>query len=333
MEFTSFTQTILNNIREALGGDYTVFSQMIRKNNGVNRTGVIIKREGQSTYPTIYIDNFYKEGMTEEDIRKISDALLKEFKRAQIEEEVDLSGFIEFGQAKRKLAYKLISAEKNKELLRTVPHRIFHDLALVFYYTLQEPPFYGKAAILVHNHHMEQWESTPEELFTLAFANTPALFPGVIDSMERVMQEILAESSGRKKSSGNRAWGEEEERAEGKLSDENWLNDLLEQMAGDLNEEKIPMYVLTNTQKLYGAACMLYPGVIKGFAEKMGSDFYLLPSSVHEVILVPAGAGADQEALKEIVTDINRTQVAADEVLSDSVYYYSRSRDKILWLL
>ena len=95
---------------------------------------------------------------------------------------------------------------------------------------------------------------------------------------------------------------------------------------------KMPMYVLTNQQKLYGAACMLYPGVLKAFSEENGQDFYVLPSSVHEVILIPAEPGTNEALLREIVTEINRTQVAKDEVLADSIYYYSRNRDQIIWL-
>ena len=72
--------------------------------------------------------------------------------------------------------------------------------------------------------------------------------------------------------------------------------------------------------------------MLKDFSEKIGEDIYVLPSSVHEVILVPAGAGADKESLREIVTDINRTQVAEDEVLADSVYYYSRKSDRLVWI-
>ena len=68
------------------------------------------------------------------------------------------------------------------------------------------------------------------------------------------------------------------------------------------------------------------------FAEKLEQDFYVLPSSVHETILVPAGKGTDKDTLREIVTDINRTQVAEDEVLADSVYYYSRSKDQLIWI-
>ncbi len=311
MDFTSFTQTILQNVQKDLGKNYTVYLKNIQKNNGVKKTGVIIKKEGQTIYPAIYIDDLYQKNMTMDDIKIISDNLLENFQSTQLNEEVDLSGFVAFEQASKRIAYKLISGERNRELLRQIPHKRYYNLAMVFYYTLQEPPFYGRAAILIQNYHMEQWRSNPENLFELAFSNTPKLFPWVIGSIESIMQEIFAESLGRKDTAGGS----------------------LPESLADEDKEKIPMYVLTNRQQLYGAACMLYPGVLGGFADRIGKDLYILPSSVHEVILVPADDNVDKEAFREIVTDINRTQVAADEVLADSVYYYSRKKDKILLLL
>lgn len=327
IDFTSFTQTILKNLQEKLGSDYTVFSHNVKKNNGIELTGIVAKRTGCSTSPTIYINNFYREDITEEETERVSEALFNEFRASEFEEDMDLSGFALFDRAKKKLAFKLINAEKNKELLRSVPHRLFHNLAIVFYYTVQEAPFYGKATILVRDSHMKKWGTNADELMEIAQQNTPALFPSVIDDMTDVMREILSESL-REDITGAKIGAEEK----AELLDEKWFDDLINQMSRDDGSRKIPMYVLTNRQKLYGAACMLYPEVLKKFAEKMRQDFYVLPSSVHEVILVPANAGTDQESLREIVTDINRTQVAEDEVLADSVYFYSRSRDKIVWL-
>lgn len=327
IDFTSFTQTILKNLQEKLGSDYTVFSHNVKKNNGIELTGIVAKRTGRSTSPTIYINNFYRKDITKEETERVSDALFNEFRASEFEEDMDLSGFALFDRAKKKIVFKLINAEKNKELLRSVPHRLFHNLAIVFYYTVQEAPFYGKATILVRDNHMKKWGTNADELMEIAQQNTPVLLPSVIDDMADVMRGILSESL-REDIAGAKIGAKEK----ADLLDEKWFDDLIDQMSRDDGSKKIPMYVLTNRQKLYGAACMLYPEVLKKFAEKMRQDFYVLPSSVHEVILVPASAGTDQESLREIVTDINRTQVAEDEVLADSVYFYSRSRDKIVWL-
>lgn len=326
MDFTSYTQTILKHLQEKLGDDYAVFSHRVRKNNGVELTGIVAGRKGCNTSPTIYIDSFYREGITWQEMKEIADRLYDEFQAVEFESTLDLSGFAEFEKAKEKLSFKLISIEKNKGLLKEIPYKKFYNLAIVFFYTVQEPPFYGKAAILVYNNHVRQWGSSVEELLEIASKNTPVLFPHEIENMEKVMRKMLLDGL-----DGDLA-RMKERGADGDLFHEEWLDELSGQMAEGFLEDKIPMYVLTNKQKLYGAACMLYPGVLKNFSEKVGEDLYVLPSSVHEVILVPAGAGADKDSLHEIVTDINRTQVAEDEVLADSVYYYSRKSDRLVWI-
>ncbi|MCM1134705.1 MAG: DUF5688 family protein [Clostridium sp.] len=292
INFKSYIESIIKNLQEKPGADYTVCSKSVRKNNGVARTGIIINREGAEACPIIYVDDFYREGITEKEIEEISDALYADFYEAEREIPVNLADFSEFERAKKKLAFKLVSASQNSELLQKTPHKRFYNLAMVFYYALPEVRPHKSAAILIKQHHIKKWGVSLKKLYEAAFANTPVLFPAVIESMEDIMRGIFEEEP-----------------------------------CG----QKIPMFVLSNNQKLYGAACMLYPGLIGKFAREKGQDFYILPSSVHEVILVPA-KDTNPESLQAIVTDINHTQVAPDEVLADSVYYYSRNRDKILWI-
>lgn len=324
MNFTSFTQALLKNLQEKFGNDHSVFSHTVKKNNGIELTGIVAKRKGCNASPTFYINDFYRADITEKEIKDVADTLYERFQAAEFEHDLDMSGFVAFEKAKEKLTFKLVHAKKNEELLKSIPHKLFHNLALVFYYTVQEAPFFGNAAILVHNSHICQWGINMEVLFQTAFENAPILFPSAIENMQDVMRNILMDGL-KEDIMGIRDTGEG-------LFDKEWTEELAEQMMNDLENTKMPMYVLTNKQKMYGAACILYPGVLKEFAEKIQQDLYILPSSVHEVILVPADAEVDQEALREIVTEINRTQVAEDEVLADSVYFYSRRSDKVLWI-
>lgn len=323
----NFTQTILESLQQKLGNEYRVLAEKVTKNNGVVLTGIIAKKQGATAYPTIYIDQFFKKNMDQEEMQKIVDRLYRKICDAEVEE-VDLSGFTDFARARESLAFKVIHAEKNREYLKQVPYRRIHNLAIVFYYTVQEKPFCGKAVIIIKKEHMKRWQVTEEELYEAAMSNMPVKFPHMIRNIEEVMRELL--ESGLKEDLIHFRGSKKEE----EIFSDDWINELLGQMSDSFQAEgeKIPMYVLTNKQKLQGAACMLYPGVLKGFGEKMGQDFYVLPSSVHEVILVPALPVTGPEILKDIVSDINRTQVAPDEVLADSVYFYSRKRDTLEWL-
>lgn len=321
INFKSFTQIMLSYLKERLGEDYTVFAHNVKKNNGIELTGIVISRTGCNTSPTFYIDDIYHKDITEEEIKGGAKRIYDQFQRAEVKEDLDFSGFLDYQKVKERVVVKLINAEKNKELLMEIPHKLFYDLALVVYYPVQEVPFEGKAAILVYHTHREQWGVDEEELLEEAVKNTPRLFPGKIESMARVMRQILSSELGKSFS--------EEELGKLGISEEEWA-DILMLPTPQNGKRSIPMYVLSNRQKLYGAVCMLYPDLLKNFTDKIGQDCYILPSSIHEVILVPADAVSGGEELREIVTDINRTQVAEEEVLADSVYFYNRITDDII---
>lgn len=91
------------------------------------------------------------------------------------------------------------------------------------------------------------------------------------------------------------------------------------------------MYLVTNQTRSFGAAVMLYDGFWKQMENVIGENFYVLPSSVHELILVPESSGMDKTYLQEMVKEVNRTEVEKEEILSDNVYYYSRQEGKLLY--
>ncbi|MBQ1392808.1 MAG: hypothetical protein IIY81_04590 [Lachnospiraceae bacterium] len=95
-------------------------------------------------------------------------------------------------------------------------------------------------------------------------------------------------------------------------------------------KEQISMYVLTNRQRMNGAACLLYDHIIEDFAKEMQKDLYILPSSIHEVILIPAINGMSREELTEMVKEVNKDEVDDIDVLSDHTYYFSREEGKII---
>jgi len=99
--------------------------------------------------------------------------------------------------------------------------------------------------------------------------------------------------------------------------------DSREEMQNVLNSESgMSMYILTNSDRFYGDAVILYPDVLSDLREMTGSDLYLLPSSVHEFIAIPCCEGADEEGLINMVRSVNRTSVTEEDFLSDNVYIY-----------
>ena len=91
-------------------------------------------------------------------------------------------------------------------------------------------------------------------------------------------------------------------------------------------EEGAPsLYVLTNETQTYGASCMLYPNLLAEFADELASDLYILPSSIHEVLLLPTTARDSDDELRHVVQTVNDNQLPLTQQLSDCVYYYSRA--------
>ena len=291
MNYQEFVGSVTGFLRESLPCGTKLELLPLEKNNGVIMDGLSIRRQGQKVAPTIYMDAYYREYLDGHSLKGICDQILECCEDTSFEEKFDTDFFTDYGKLRSTVVYKLVNAEKNRELLKKVPHLPFLDLAIVFYCLLTDTPV-GNATVLIHNSHMNLWKVSCSELYRDAKANTAKLLPARLESMAEVIRE---------------------------------LSDGMEEP----EEVGVPMYVLTNSQKALGAACILYDGVLKSCADRIGEAFYMLPSSIHEVIMVPASAVADERELISMVRDINRTQVRSTEVLSDNIYLYSPDSGKL----
>ena len=293
MNITSFTNQIIYFLQQQFGDDYHIFSRKVTKNNGVTLTGIVARRENINSFPTIYIDDYYREDIKEEEIRKIAAQMAERLRQADLTRPVDLSGFTDFQKAKTRLSFKLINTEKNRELLKNIPHRPFFNLSIVYYYLIEDASFQGKATVLIRNSHLDTWKINEEELYETAYCNAPVLLPSKVQNMNDILDGVFPE---------------------------------------EMFEEMLPMFVLSNREKLFGAACILYPDELKNFARKVERDLFVLPSSVHETILIPRYAGLNRDSFLNIVTEINHSQVAEEEVLADSVFFYNKKEDALYLL-
>lgn len=329
MSFSLFTTAVVKSLQEKMGEDYRILPNQVKKNNGIVFTGIIVEEKNSNTSPTIYLDDFYENYRNGACLEQIVESLYGIFCKSRIRETVDLSNFLEYEKAKKQIAFKIVNYEKNRELLKNIPYKVFFNLAVLFYYVVQEPPFYGKASILICNEHLDNWNIGLEELYAQAKENTPRLFPARIENIEDL---ILGMLKGSMKKREKEQEGEKEIRVE--IAGDEEVDQLLLKLKDDMenDEDRIPMYVLSNRQKLQGAACMLYPDILKNFAEEKNCDLYILPSSIHEVILLPDTGDMEKENLLDMVTEINKTQVQECDVLADSVYYYSRRSRQLMRL-
>ncbi|MBR0381811.1 MAG: hypothetical protein IJH71_05160 [Eubacterium sp.] len=94
-----------------------------------------------------------------------------------------------------------------------------------------------------------------------------------------------------------------------------------EMIEGQMDE---PVYVISNETGVNGAAVMFYKGVLEELADQLYDDLYILPSSIHEILVIPAGTGRNPEKLRDMVREVNATAVRDEDYLSDALYFYDR---------
>lgn len=303
MTYQEFENEIVEKINKNLPEGHQTAVKPVDKNNGVVLHGLIINNGLCNISPTIYLDYYYDEYQKGHSIESLSEQIITQYQKFALEEDFDITLFTDYEKCSKNISYKLINYEKNKTLLQDIPHIVYLDLAIVFYCLINSNPF-ETSSILIRNSHIKHWNVTVDELFEVASNNTPRLLESDIMNLNDLVSELLSKNPDIKL---------------GELTNEDILN------------EDSSMYVLTNKIKLYGACCILYKNLLEEFASKIGSDLYIIPSSVHEVLLLPKTIEYDDEYLSSLVKEVNSIDLSTEDILSDHVYYYSRQDDAITY--
>lgn len=327
MEFQEFKEVIRLEIEKIMGREAEILTNRVNKNNGVVLEGISIVKSGCNIFPNIYLNDYYNHYVQGKPLKTIVEEIVHTYDKHKIDSKINMDFFSDFEQVKGRIVCKVVNREKNTELLKEVPFLPFLDLAVVFYCLLKEEVF-PNASILIKNQHCELWKKDVEALRQVAFENAMVLLPYEIKSMEEVMKEMFLENLRQEFTDSVRRMAECDIEIP---AQDLCFDETAEQMLTSVMEENgaVPMYVLSNFSRIHGAVCMLYRDVLKQFSEQHGCDIYILPSSVHEVILIPA-EGEMLPQLEDMVREVNETQLETEEVLSDNVYLYSAEQDKIL---
>ena len=329
MNFEEFISEIKKRVNGYLGEEVKIEEKTVLKNNGVKLTGIVIFKEHQNCVPNIYLNGYYEQYMRGRNTEEIVSEILHYYEEHKIEQKINIDCFSDFNSIKNKLCYKVIHYEKNAELLKEIPYIIYLDLAIVFYCLIDDAHI-GNGSILIRNEHLKRWQVTLKEVKENAFLNTPKLLQGKITSMEDVICDLLRKKMILEMENSIQGYTNSYIRVKEEMI-EPIIQEMLEKIYADAKGPK--MFVAGNESKNFGAAVILYDTFLKEFAESIHSDFYILPSSVHEVILIPAEKEQDEVCkLKEMVYEVNRTELAEEEVLSDAVYMYKREEECIIKL-
>ena len=302
MNYIEFTETICDRVREFYQNeDCPVEIQHTLKNNAVSLCALIIRCTGEEAAPAIYLEQYYDMYKNGTSIEDIIEDITDEFNEAMEGYDINLPDLTDFDSIKDSIVCRLINTESNKEMLENVPHKEFLDLSVVFYGVVKNAEG-SIGSFLVPDSLAGIWDIDAEELYSIAINNTYRIYPVCISNMCDILMEYMR-------------------------MDQNAIPCSESELADEMT---LSMYVVTNTVRTYGAVGMICKEALRAFAEKFGSC-YILPSSVHEVILVPA-AGCDNNMVRHferIVQDVNTNGVPPQDVLSWGVYYYDKESDEI----
>lgn len=295
MSYKDYLTAITQQLRKSLGTGFRLELHQVLKNNGIILDGLLIERSGETVIPTLYLMPYYERYIQHRELSRSVQELLTDYKEksGDWKEEFDYS----FDTRKDTILYRVVHYQKNQELLKTLPHDLILDLA-VTYHCLVKNEENDIGTIQITKEHLQKWKVGIEEIRQLAMKNTPNLFPAEISSMSDVLSELFESQEVKSKKK-------------------------------TISHEENRIYILTNQRGLNGASCILYPEVLEQFAEQIGKDFYILPSSIHEVLLVPLIPGTDIADMSEMVSDINQSQVPEEEVLSNQAYLYSEIKSEL----
>jgi len=231
----------------------------VEKNNGLVLHSVTVRPEDSTIAPNLYLDNYFKryeEGASIDDLMdEIKDVAVKNLDApAEFSNVAEM--FKDFESVKDKIVMVAVNTERNQNLLTQIPHQDREDLSLI-YKIMVGSNDEGTATITIRNEHMAYWGVDAEQLHELAMTNTREILPVTIQSMNEVMREMFGKDG------------------------------MPAEMADVMFEEMPPtqqMYIISNSAKVNGAASMFYEDALSDLCKKMGTDLYILPSSVHEVI-------------------------------------------------
>lgn len=296
MNFEEFLSAVMNELQRKLGDEYKMEKQTLRGMNNSIKHSLMLVKSGINVHPLVPMDKWYQHYTLHcGDISEIAEKIC-EICRNHICIRKDISEFIQWDSAKNNIRVKVINTEKNRDFLNEVPHRKYLDLSQIYYVILQDTGLEENMAFQIRNEHMAFWGVSESLLHDTAWGNM-----GNHDVDFRKMSDVLdslLDESGMKPVDG----------------------------IGDM-----PVYILGSKSGQNGAIYMCDEEMLREIGGFLKGDFWLLPSSVHEVLVIPKLWMEDNlMELARAVSEVNDSELEPEEILSYHVYYYNTTLGKMM---
>lgn len=302
MTENEFYEKLKETVQEKMG-DIPVELLKSVKNNNITHTSILIGQKDREVTPSIHLESMYQHYKNGWGMEQAAGFVIQAWQAYQNQKpDLPISEFLDWQEAKEKIYFRLFSARCNPHYIREGICRDFLDMVLVAYYHAGDTDS-GIMGIRITKELAEkQWHISGEEICRMAEINSPRLFPPQIKRLDSILLAYL-------------------ERGLGKGIVPQDIREVLEQN---------PMYILQNEQRINGAAVMAYEGLLTRIYEKLGGGFYIIPSSIHELLLMPDTKRINEGMVRKTIFQINREHVEPEERLSDSLYHYDGQKLSII---
>lgn len=296
--FEEFVENVKDRIKDYLPGKYENAVIEVSRHEKINESylGMCVWTGGNAVSPVLNLEMYY--ALCQSSLTGMEDVIRR---MADIVQEntipVDLSLVTDYGRTKENLFIRVCDAGRNGELLKNIPHTRIDDLA-VTYHILRSIDAGGMSSMTVTSQMMADLGITKEQLHQDAMENSPRLFPPMIENIGTMLRLFEMKAAG--------------------LEEED-ISEIRKTMDQDM---QIPMLVVTNREQINGASALFYPGILDQVGKMMGEGYFILPSSVHEWIIVPDREGFDANEMQVMIMDANQNAVTPDIQLGDEAYHY-----------
>ncbi len=301
MGFDEFKEQLTSDLKERFGEELKFDFRTVNKVNE-SYEAITITPVDSNVGMNLNVDRFYHEHERGVVFHELVDKAAEIVRKALDNiPRVDAQSLMDYEQMKDKLVMEVVSAENNRDILERIPHKNMEDMAVVYRFMIDHTTG-EQSSVLITNHMIEQMGITAEKLHDDAVRNAPEVKPLIIQGMNEVMAEMMGKD----------------------------IEELVDMGLASTTGEEV-MYVATVQDKTHGAGVLAYQDFMDKAAERAGGDFFILPSSIHELLIVPDDHTKDFKELENMVREVNATQVEPEDKLTDNVYHYD-SKDKIFEL-
>lgn len=283
--------------------DYGMEVSIVNKmrNNGIIDKCIKVDIPGCNMSPSIGTLSIYEHYREFDDLDKIVSALSKKIIEDK-NRQIDTMSVLSKENILNSTYLMVINAKSNQKLLAETPHYFIAEGELAVIPRLNISITEKSGFIIIKNDLLPKLQMTGDEILQLAKINTSEQNLFEINSLLSETMQAMTDNG----------------------------EDIADDFSEFFTESTPKAFVVTNKDKKLGACCLACPEVIGTAIEKMGFDCYILPSSIHEVILVEKKGNADEiEELRDMVNQVNRQSVPAAEILSDQVFQYNSKTRKI----